>query len=72
MEDQIRERLAEIIDPFAVRPSECDGFATDRIREGVLTHWNVALTKADMILREFALRPVSQGRVDSESGEVVK
>lgn len=25
---------------------------------------------ADAILREFALRPVSQGKVDSETGEV--
>jgi hypothetical protein len=50
---------------------------TTRIRERIATiifeetgNAHLVEAAADAILREFALRPVAQGVVDSESGEV--
>lgn len=50
---------------------------TTRIRERIATiifeetgNAHLVEAAADAIMREFALRPVAQGVVDSESGEV--
>jgi len=53
-EAAIRDRLAEIISDYH---DSMDGL--------MMSH-----DAAEQIMREFALRPVAQGVVDSESGEV--
>lgn len=55
-EQQIRERLEAIIKEHCFSDIYDDLMGSDEA--------------ADAIMREFALRPVSQGKVDSETGEV--
>lgn len=83
-EEQIRERLARIIDPSGWKTHDWQlGEIARRVDDGRMSADRAhtaklnaeycirrSLAKADAILREFALRPVSQGKVDSETGEV--
>jgi hypothetical protein len=62
-------------------PEETDGVVTlrERVRERLLalTSFHISgkfidgeAELVDAIMREFSLRPVSQGKVDAETGEV--
>lgn len=60
-------------------PEETDGVVTlrERVRERLIAIMSEGVAEgrwigetADAIMREFALRPVSQGKVDAETGEV--
>lgn len=68
-QDQIRERLDEII-RAAMLARENPRIDRLPFAERERQLGAIAGAFRNAILREFALRPVSQGRVDSESGAV--
>lgn len=57
LRERVRERLADIV--------------KDSILGGGTIH-DGSHRAADAILREFRLQPVSSGKVDAETGEVLK
>ena len=65
LRERVRERLGQLIDPLAWENRDKPDYPDYYGR----ADWLETLAKADAILREFALRPVSQGVV-GEDGEV--